>query len=785
MTKTHLVFVGIILMINSLYAEWEFSHVLDRFDLDVSSSYGMHGVTIDPAGNIWYGMYASGGTWAYDTLEVNGEEVYILPIFAMTPQGDPLPFSPIYTLNIEGLTDTLTSGCRGMATGLDGNILYSISGKMYKINYLTGEGMGVYDFPDVTGGLTKPAVDNLGRIYISTVAHGYPVKILNSDLTELANALDDNSGGYNRAIAVTGDGRDLYLGSVWNGVGIRHFYSPIPGVFPYEPVDTIGGWWMDDASWFQPMWAEDVSLNPFEDQLYAASSEYAYTYDDLHNSRWYIYDRVSGEELDSFGVPEGDYAAGGVHNGRGAAWSADGRTMYVADFGYNSITVWNLIGTGPDSVLLEIPLAYAAPDYTITLPVNVAFPFDFNCDTAVIGLGGFQDHLEFTGIIREGGLLQDADWSIEYSETDTLLITLGTSENGVWGAGTLFWLEFYVPDTLENVFVPVTIDTALFNNGETDLVMVDGGLEILESAFFGDVDLNMDVRAFDASQVLKYVVDLIELEPQQLLNSDVSLDGTVSAFDATLILQFVVGLIDELPFIPGPDLQLASGSMSMESVMLTPGAMIEVPLLLHNPSNIYSFEGQIDYDVHHLSLVSVEWSELSDGLAIEWNIQDGFLRFASAGEVEPGLSDVLAIMQFQVSDQFNEDQTIISLSELRFNEEDLQVDAAQVELSHSLVNLEQSEMPVSYDLLPNYPNPFNPLTSIRYDLPVEAEVSLHVFDLKGRLVHTLVRTRQSQGRYTVSWNGMSNSGYPVSAGVYLCHLKAGDYSETIKMLYLR
>ncbi|MBL7024187.1 MAG: T9SS type A sorting domain-containing protein [Candidatus Marinimicrobia bacterium] len=785
MTKIRLVIIGIILMMNTLCAEWEFSHVLDRVDLDVTSSCGMHGVAVDPDGNIWYGMYSSSGSWAYDTLDVNGEEVYILPIFAVTPLGEPLPFSPIYTLSNGEVIDTMTSGCRGMATAADGHILYSVSGKLYKVNYQTGEGIAVYHFPEYTSGLTKPAVDDSGRIYISTVAHGYPVKILNPDLTELGNALDDNSGGYNRAIAVTGDGHDLYLGSVWNGVGIRHFYSPIPGVFPYEPVDTIGGWWMDNATWFQPMWAEDVSLNPFDDQLYAASTEINYTGDEYHYSRWYIYDRVSGEELDSFGIPEGDYAAGGVHNGRGAAWSADGRTMYVADFGYNSITVWDLIGTGPDSIHLEIPLAYAAPNYTIALPVNVEFPFDFNCDTAVIGLGGFQDDLEFTGIITEGGLLQDANWSIEYTETDTLMISLGTSGNGVRGAGTLFWLEFYVPDTLENVFVPVTIDTTLFNNGDPDIVIVDGGLEILENAFFGDVDLNMDVRAFDASQILKYLVDLIELEPQQLLNSDVSLDGTVSAYDATFILQYVVGLIDALPYIPGPDLQLASGSMSLESALLRPGAMVEVPLLLQNPDNIYSFEGQIDWDVQHLGLVSVEWSELSHGLAIEWNSQDGFLRFAGAGELEPGLSDVLAIMQFQVSDQFDEEQTSISLSKLRFNEEDLQEDVARVELIHAVLNLEQGELPISFDLLPNYPNPFNPLTSIRYDLPVEAEVSLQVFDLKGRLVQTLVRSRQSQGRYAIWWNGTSNSGYPVSAGVYLCHLQASDYSATIKMLYLR
>jgi len=93
--------------------------------------------------------------------------------------------------------------------------------------------------------------------------------------------------------------------------------------------------------------------------------------------------------------------------------------------------------------------------------------------------------------------------------------------------------------------------------------------------------------------------------------------------------------------------------------------------------------------------------------------------------------------------------------------------------------------PEGYELSQNYPNPFNPSTTISYLLPIAADVILIIHDITGRTISTLEESYQSAGYYDIQWNSKDDSGNPVSTGVYFCRLTAGDYSKTIKMVYLR
>jgi hypothetical protein len=96
------------------------------------------------------------------------------------------------------------------------------------------------------------------------------------------------------------------------------------------------------------------------------------------------------------------------------------------------------------------------------------------------------------------------------------------------------------------------------------------------------------------------------------------------------------------------------------------------------------------------------------------------------------------------------------------------------------------DMPPTYFLANNYPNPFNPVTTITYGIDRRASVTLRIYDVSGRLVRTLVNEMQEPGnRYTVTWDGRNGFGRNVSSGIYFCRLTTGTRTSTRKMVLLR
>lgn len=95
--------------------------------------------------------------------------------------------------------------------------------------------------------------------------------------------------------------------------------------------------------------------------------------------------------------------------------------------------------------------------------------------------------------------------------------------------------------------------------------------------------------------------------------------------------------------------------------------------------------------------------------------------------------------------------------------------------------------PVVYtnELGQNYPNPFNPSTTIAYSLANKTDVKLQIFDVRGRLVKTLVDGERSPNNYRVMWDGRNNSGNSVASGIYFYRLVAGEFKATKKMVLLR
>jgi len=101
------------------------------------------------------------------------------------------------------------------------------------------------------------------------------------------------------------------------------------------------------------------------------------------------------------------------------------------------------------------------------------------------------------------------------------------------------------------------------------------------------------------------------------------------------------------------------------------------------------------------------------------------------------------------------------------------------------VSIIDETLPIAYNLYNAYPNPFNPITTLRYDLPEDANVNITIYDMMGRQVKSLVNDLQTAGYKSLQWNATNDRNELVSAGLYLYTIQTGEFRQTKKMVLLK
>ena len=96
-----------------------------------------------------------------------------------------------------------------------------------------------------------------------------------------------------------------------------------------------------------------------------------------------------------------------------------------------------------------------------------------------------------------------------------------------------------------------------------------------------------------------------------------------------------------------------------------------------------------------------------------------------------------------------------------------------------------SVFPKKMVLYPAFPNPFNPVTILRYNLPKDGLVNITIHDMMGRIVRALENSKQAAGLKSIQWNATNDVGHPVSAGPYLYTIQSGYFRQTKKIVLLK
>ena len=100
-------------------------------------------------------------------------------------------------------------------------------------------------------------------------------------------------------------------------------------------------------------------------------------------------------------------------------------------------------------------------------------------------------------------------------------------------------------------------------------------------------------------------------------------------------------------------------------------------------------------------------------------------------------------------------------------------------------NLKIKAVPLEFALHENYPNPFNPSTTFRFDLPEITDASIIIYNMLGQKIKTFDMPNTPAGYHSLTWDATNDLGAPVSAGVYLYQLQTKGFVKTKKMILLK
>ena len=245
----------------------------------------------------------------------------------------------------------------------------------------------------------------------------------------------------------------------------------------------------------------------------------------------------------------------------------------------------------------------------------------------------------------------------------------------------------------------------------------------------------------------------------------------------------------EMP--PGNNPDLSSDEINLIAQWIDEGALevasdstsIEGRWLLEQYSNtMYEFDGDVrlTYLCNADVCDSTYWNSLDTSDALPTQNPYTFINDTLTIDLHFGnyfVEVVTFLCDGNVID-FNSQQTNLHRIGTDFDEcEDY--NGQQLDISNAINNPEQ------FRLNQNYPNPFNPTTSLAYDLPKDELVNITIYDMMGRQVKTLVNGSQTAGYKSIQWNATNDEGKPISGGLYLYTIQAGEFRETKKMVLLK
>jgi parallel beta-helix repeat protein len=308
----------------------------------------------------------------------------------------------------------------------------------------------------------------------------------------------------------------------------------------------------------------------------------------------------------------------------------------------------------------------------------------------------------------------------------------------------------------------------------------------------GDVSLNGNVSAYDASLVLMNVVSLASFNETQAMVADVSGTTGITAYDASLILQYVVGLVQVFPVEIYAKTAFAAAQPSMllstDNVTANSGSEITVPVYLSNVSNIFGLQTSLSYNSDLLTVKSIKFTDYLLKMNVASNFETpGTIQLAVAGTTPLQTDGILANIVFKVTDNIEGTvNTQLTVNQIIANETNVSSNAnlGIMALTGDVTNINLNTNNLAKVSI--YPNPFSEYTNVNFTVAQNnSNVNIYVTNANGTKVATIVNKLHNAGTYTLQWNGTDNENNPLPSGFYFIRIEMNDKVLTQKISIIR
>ena len=293
----------------------------------------------------------------------------------------------------------------------------------------------------------------------------------------------------------------------------------------------------------------------------------------------------------------------------------------------------------------------------------------------------------------------------------------------------------------------------------------------------GDSDFDNDTDINDVLTVVDFILEMEYPTEDEFRNVDINMDGNINITDIVMMIDIILGTTTARLTSFDPN-EIAYVDLKSDYTH----SRLNLEIEYNGPIRGMEFELTYDselIDIQTPYLIDFQGNVMISSNMINENTKKVIVSDMKGGTIKPNGKAYLSIpVEFKGSN-YDIAQVQIDNMNIAGFVGDL------IDYVARSANSEVKLIPHDFSLQQNFPNPFNPSTEIRFDLPEEGQVELSVFNMQGQKVKTLQSGTMTPGYHTTIWNGTNENGSKVSTGMYFYFIRTNKFQAVRKMLFLK